>query len=379
MSKRILLASDSFKGTLSAVDICDVMKEALLARFPDSEVILLPVADGGEGSVECLLAALGGKRVNVRVSGPYGRPMDAVYGVLPDGTAVVETASCAGLPLVGDDRRPDRTTTYGVGELLCHAADSGCRRILLGLGGSCTNDGGAGAAAACGVRFLDRHGDAFVPVGGTLRDIASVDRSAMCPALRETELIALCDVDNPLCGPSGAAAVFAPQKGADPAMADRLDDGLRHWAQVVAHCVGKDVLSLPGAGAAGGLGGGATALLGAALRRGIDTVLDQVDFDRQLAGADLVFTGEGRLDSQSLRGKVVVGVARRAQSAGVPVVAVVGDAADDAGDAYAEGVTAVFSINRLAVPFEKARPRSRDDLRRTMDDIARLLTVAGWA
>lgn len=378
MSKCILLAPDSFKGTLSAVDICEVMKEALLARFPDSEVIPLPVADGGEGSVDCLLAALGGKRVSVRVSGPYGQPIDAVYGVLPDRTAVVETASCAGLPLVGDDRRPDQATTYGVGELLRHAAESGCRRILLGLGGSCTNDGGAGAAAACGVRFFDRNGDAFVPVGGTLRDIASIDRSAMCPALRETELIALCDVDNPLCGPSGAAAVFAPQKGADSAMTARLDDGLRHWAQMVSRCVGTDMLALPGAGAAGGLGGGAAALLGAALRRGIDTVLDQVGFDRQLSGADLVFTGEGRLDSQSLRGKVVVGVARRARSAGVPVVAVVGDAADDAGDAYAEGITAVFSINRLAVPFEKARPRSRDDLRRTMDDIARLLIAAGW-
>ena len=372
MAKWILMP-DSFKGTMSSLEVCRLMEAALRQHVSDAEAVTIPVADGGEGSVEAFLAAMGGRRVEVPCTGPDGRRMTGFYGLLADGrTAVVEMAAAAGLPLMEGRLCAEGTTTYGVGELILAAARAGARRIILGLGGSATNDGGCGCAAALGVRFLDRDGTPYLPVGGTLDRLGRIDLSGRTPLLDGVELVAMCDVDNPLCGPHGASAVFGPQKGADPAMVARLDGNLRHLAEVIRRDLGADVLDFPGAGAAGGMGAGVTAFLGCRLQMGIETVLDTVGFDRLLPGAAAVLTGAGRIDGQSLRGKVVIGIARRARRAGVPVVAVVGDVAPGAEGAYQEGVTAIVSTNRRAVPWEMARQTAREDLRAALGDLFRL-------
>jgi glycerate kinase len=304
--------------------------------------------------------------------------LDAFYGRISGDTAVVEMAAAAGLPLVGDNRQADRTTTYGVGQLIDHAARSGVRELIVGLGGSATNDGGAGAAAALGVRFLDRAGRPFVPVGATLSEIAAIDTSGLLPELKAMELVTMCDIDNPLCGPQGASAVFGPQKGADAAMVARLDEGLRHLAAIVRRDLAVEILDLPGAGAAGGMGGGMVAFLGSRLEMGIETVLNTVGFNELLRDTDLVLTGEGKIDSQSLRGKVVIGVARRTRKMGVPLLAVVGDIGDQVDGAYDEGVTGIFSINRVAVPFKEAKLRARSDLALTIDNLMRFIRQMGF-
>lgn len=374
--EKILLVPDSFKGTLSSRQVCQVMAGQLRRFFPQAQVKSIPVADGGEGSVEAFLAAAGGERRTRTVTGPFGEPVDAFYGILGDGrTAVIEMAACAGLPLAEGRLNPERATTYGVGELLLAAKEAGCTKAILGLGGSCTNDGGAGAAAALGAKFTRADGTAFVPTGGTLGEIAALDVSPVAQALQGMELTAMCDIDNPLYGEAGAAAVFAPQKGADAAMVARLDAGLRHLGQVSARCLGRDFSHLPGAGAAGGLGFGMAAFCGAQLRMGIDAVLDAVGFDSLLPGTDVVFTGEGKIDSQSARGKVVSGVAARCRKAGVPVVAVVGQIGQGFEEMYQQGLTAVFSINRAAQPFAESRFHAGENLALTMENIARLLAA----
>lgn len=374
--EKILLVPDSFKGTLSSRQVCQVMAGQLRRFFPQAQVKSIPVADGGEGSVEAFLAAAGGERRTRTVTGPFGEPVEAFYGILGDGrTAVIEMAACAGLPLAEGRLNPERATTYGVGELLLAAKEAGCTKAILGLGGSCTNDGGVGAAAALGAKFTRADGAAFIPTGGTLGEIAALDVSPVAQALQGMELTAMCDIDNPLYGDAGAAAVFAPQKGADAAMVARLDAGLRHLGQVAARCLGRDFSHLPGAGAAGGLGFGMAAFCGAQLRMGIDAVLDAVGFDSLLPGTDMVFTGEGKIDSQSARGKVVSGVAVRCRKAGVPVVAVVGQIDQGFEEMYQQGLTAVFSINRAAQPFAESRFHAGENLALTMENIARLLAV----
>ncbi len=373
MSKYILIP-DSFKGTMSSKEICDIMSRSIHRHDPEAQTVSIPVADGGEGSVDAFLSAMEGEKVEVTVKGPYGEEMRSFYGVVDGGkTAVIEMAACAGLPLVGSQLHPDQTTTYGVGQLMLHAAEHGCRKIILALGGSCTNDGGTGAAAAAGIQFLDDHGNPFVPVGGTLSKIAKIDDSKLSPALRQAEIRAMCDIDNPLFGENGAAFVFGPQKGADPEMVKLLDQGLRHLSEVVAEQLHQDISQIPGAGAAGGMGGGAVAFFGARLQMGIDVLLDTVNFEHLIENADFIFTGEGRLDTQSLRGKVVIGVARRAKNQNIPVLAVVGNVGDDIHSVYDMGVTAVFSINRVAVDFKKAKTRSKSDLNETMDNLMRLI------
>lgn len=374
--EKILLVPDSFKGTLSSRQVCQVMSGQLRRFFPQAQVKSIPVADGGEGSVEAFLAAAGGERRTRTVTGPFGEPVEAFYGVLGDGrTAVIEMAACAGLPLAEGRLNPERATTYGVGELLLAAKEAGCTKAILGLGGSCTNDGGVGAAAALGAKFTRADGAAFIPTGGTLGEIAALDVSPVAQVLQGMELTAMCDIDNPLYGDAGAAAVFAPQKGADAAMVARLDAGLRHLGQVSARCLGRDFSHLPGAGAAGGLGFGMAAFCGAQLRMGIDAVLDAVGFDSLLPGTDMVFTGEGKIDSQSARGKVVSGVAVRCRKAGVPVVAVVGQIGQGFEEMYQQGLTAVFSINRAAQPFAESRFHAGENLALTMENIARLLAA----
>ena len=373
LMKKVILIPDSFKGTMSSREICGILKEQVLAVWPQTQVLSVPVADGGEGSVDAFLSALGGERVKIRVKGPYFEEIDSFYGILPDGTAVIEMAAAAGLPLVGERKNPEETTTYGVGQLMADALERGFRKIILGLGGSATNDGGCGAAAALGIRFLDEKGKCFIPVGGTLGKIASVDGSGLRKEAKEAEITVMCDIDNPLCGEKGAAAVFAPQKGADEEMVRRLDEGLLHLAQQIRRDLDRDILQLPGAGAAGGMGGGMAAFLDGRLQMGIETVLDAADFGRLAADADLVITGEGRLDSQSLGGKAVVGVAKRAKKLGVPVVVLTGDVGDGIEPVYALGVTAVFSINRVAKPFAEMKKRAKDDLAQTAADVFRLI------
>ena len=370
--KHYVLVPDSFKGTLSSAEVCEIMREEILRVCPDARVTAIPVADGGEGSGDAFLSALGGEKISVPCHGPHGEEMTGFYGLLPDGTAVVEMAAAAGLPLVGDRLEPHRTTTYGAGELMAAAARRGAGRIILGLGGSATNDGGCGAACALGVRFLNGAGEAFLPVGGTLDQIVRIDMSGRMDL---PEIIVMCDIDNPLCGEHGASAVFGPQKGADAEMVQRLDANLRHLAEVVRRDLGIGIEDLPGAGAAGGMGGGSVAFWGGRLQMGIETVLDAVKFDELLNDADLVFTGEGRLDGQSVRGKVVAGVGKRAKEKGVPVVAVVGAVGDGADGIYELGVCSVFSVNHAPEPFEVSRLRSRENLGRTVRNVMGLLNA----
>ena len=371
--KKCVMISDSFKGSLSSSRICAIAHERTEAFFPGCQVVGLPVADGGEGTVDCFLEACGGERITAEVTGPLGEPVSAAYGRLPDGTAVIEMAAAAGLPMVGERKDPLRTTTYGVGQLIRHAVEHGAKTIILGLGGSATNDCGCGCAAALGVRFLNQDGEAFLPVGGTLDQVAGIDISAARRLLEGVSLTAMCDIDNPMFGPQGAAYIFGPQKGADPETVERLDRNLRSINRVIERKLGIFVSELPGAGAAGAFGAGVVAFLGGSLKSGIETVLDTVGFDRLLEGTDYVFTGEGRIDSQSLRGKVISGVAARAVKQGVPVIALVGDVLDDAYGAYDIGVTAIFSINRLAIPFSEAKHRSRQDYIHTFEDVLRCM------
>lgn len=371
---KIVLIPDSFKGTLSSVEVCRVLRGCVELRLPGCEVRAIPVADGGEGSVDAFLAALGGEKVRARVAGPFFEPVESFYGLTDGGkTAIVEMAACAGLPLAGERRDPVLTTTYGVGELIALAVEGGARKIILGLGGSATNDAGCGAAAALGVRFFDRTGTPLVPTGGTLGEVERIDVSAARERLRGVEITAMCDIDNPMYGENGAAYVFAPQKGAGPEQVRALDAGLRRLAGVMRRELGMDFAELPGAGAAGAMGAGVTAFLGASLQSGIESVLNAVDFDSAAADADLIFTGEGRLDSQSMRGKVVIGVARRAKRLGKRVIAIVGGAEGELEAAYAEGVTAVFTTNRLPEPLSRSAPRAAENLAFTMDNILRLL------
>ena len=372
---KYILIPDSFKGTLSARDFCAVAREAIGRADPGAQVLSIPLADGGEGTVEAFLAACGGQRIECPCTGPYGGTAPGFYGLLPDGTAVVELAAAAGLPLAGTDLHPAEATTYGVGQLLLHAARHGARRLLLGLGGSATNDGGCGAAAALGAEFLDAEGRAFVPTGGTLTQIAHIRMKGLRETLAGAEVTVMCDIDNPLCGPAGAAAVFGPQKGADAAMVARMDAGLRHLAETLEKDVGMEVLTLAGGGSAGGFGAGAAAFFGGQLRMGIDVVLDLTDFDRKCRGASLVITGEGHLDSQSLRGKTVVGVARRARALGVPAAALVGGCETALEAVYAEGVSGVFPIHPALCTWPQAAARTEEDLRFTMGNLLRFMAA----
>jgi len=371
--KKTILVPDSFKGTIPAARVCEILRGAVHAHFPQCEVLSIPVADGGEGTVDCFLAAMGGEKITRRVAGPIpGGAVEASYGILPDGTAVVELAAAAGLPLAAGFKNPCLTMTYGVGQLLLDAVKRGCKNIVLGLGGSCTNDLGCGIAAAAGARFFDKNGNAFIPVGSTLSQIARVDLELLRKNFHGVKITVMCDVNNPLYGPEGAAHVFSPQKGATPAMVEHLDGQLRAASGVIEKQLGVEISNMPGAGAAGGAGAGMVAFFGAALQPGIHAVLDATGFDRHLHGADFVFTGEGRVDAQTARGKVVAGVARRVAGR-VPVVVLAGAIEDPVDELHALGVTAMFGATRRAAPLDPAR--CERDLALTMDNVCRLLKI----
>ena len=369
---KFLLIPDSFKGTMSSIEICSLLEEKIQEYYPAAEIHSIPVADGGEGSVDCFLQALGGEKVIVTTNNPFFEPIDSYYGLVDNGrTAVIEMAASAGLPLIEDRKDPLKASTFGVGELILHAARKGVSKIIMGLGGSCTNDGGCGAACAVGIRFLDEAGNSFIPTGGTLHRIQQLDLSQIDPMIKGIEFVTMCDIDNPMYGPTGAAAIFGPQKGATPEEVELLDAGVQHLSQIIKQTMGLDLAFVPGTGAAGAMGAGMAAFFHSRLQMGIQTILDTVQFEELATGANMIFTGEGKLDSQSLRGKLVIGVARRAKALGVPVTALVGDIGDDMEAAYDEGVSAIFSINRVAVDFPVARLRSRQDLSLTIDNLMR--------
>ncbi len=378
--KKVLLIPDSFKGTMSSHEICGIMKNAILTHYPNAEVVSIPVADGGEGSVDAFLEALGGEKVVCKTKNPLFEEMDSFYGFLPQTesepakkTAVIEMAASAGLPLISDRLNPLKATTFGVGQLMVDALEKGATHIIMGLGGSSTNDGGCGCAAALGIKFFDKYNKEFIPTGGTLIDIEKIDVSGLNPAVKSCTITTMCDIDNPLYGETGAAYVFAPQKGANLEVVNELDAGLKHFAEIVKQDLGLDSALVPGTGAAGGMGFGMLSLLNSELKMGIETVLDTVNFDEQLQDADYVFSGEGKIDTQSLRGKVVIGVANRTKKAGVKLISIVGDIGDNIQEAYSKGVTAIFSINRVAVPFKDAKIRAKSDLELTMDNVVRFI------
>lgn len=343
---RVVVAPDSFKGSLDAAAACAALAEGVRRASPDAEVVRVPMSDGGEGTVDCLLGALGGTEVWLECADPLGRPVRARYGLSGDGrSAVVELAAASGLPLVAEDERdPLRADTAGTGALIADAVRRGAREVLVCLGGSATSDGGAGLLRALGVRFVDADGVELPPGGGPLARLADIDDSGVPEAVRRTRLRVACDVTNPMVGPNGAAAVFGPQKGATPEQVRELDAALTRFADVIAARFGVRVHDLPGAGAAGGACGGLVGVLGAEPAPGGDLVADLVGLDAAVAGADLVITGEGRLDAQSAAGKVVSVVAERAARACAPVVALAGAVAGPLTELHARGLTAAFSI-----------------------------------
>jgi glycerate kinase len=329
---RIVVAPNAFKGSLSALEAATAIGEGIRIAAPDAELVLVPIADGGDGTVDALVAATGGERRQRRVRGPLGDPVDADYGLIDGGsTAVIEMARAAGLALVPKDKRDPRiTTTYGVGELLQHAYDAGARRFIVGIGGSATNDGGAGMAQALGYHLLDDAGLELPPGGLALKRLARIHVGGVHADWKQAAVEVACDVTNPLTGPGGASAVYGPQKGATPEVVAELDAALHHFAEIIRRDLGVDVEQLPGAGAAGGLGAGLVAFTGARLRPGAEMVMEALQLDQRLTGANLVITGEGRLDSQTARfGKGPAAVARHARTAGIPVVAIGGSLADE--------------------------------------------------
>ncbi len=343
---RFIVAPDSFKGSVSALGVAEAMERGIHQVFPEAVVMKVPIADGGEGTVEALVSAAGGHFVTQTVTGPLGGPVTAQWGILADAeTAVIEMAAASGLPLLDKTQRDPRlTTTYGTGELMKAALDRGLKKLILGIGGSATNDGGAGMARALGVRFLDTAGQ-DLPEGGTaLANVASIDLSGLDPRLSGIELLVACDVDNPLCGPRGASAVYGPQKGADPEMVKQLDHALACFAAAATVATGRDVAGRPGAGAAGGLGAGLLFFTDAVLRPGVDIVLETVGFRSLVERADLVITGEGRTDFQTAFGKAPVGVAKIAKELQKPVICLSGGLGDGADSVLAHGIDAVLSI-----------------------------------
>jgi glycerate kinase len=357
---RVVVAPDKFKGSLSAPDAARALARGVAAAAPGAEIDLVPMADGGEGTVEALVSATGGTFHEETVTGPLGAPVRAPFGLLGDGrTAVLEMASASGLVLVPRDRRdPLRATTRGTGELLLAAIATGARRVIVGIGGSATNDGGAGLGQALGVRLLDDEGRDLEPGGGALARLDRIDPSGLDPRLRDIEVAVACDVDNPLCGPRGASAVYGPQKGAGPAEVAILDANLDHFARIVARDLGLAIRDLPGAGAAGGLGGGLVAFASGRLEPGITLVIDAVGLADRLKGADLCLTGEGALDASSAFGKTAVGVARLARSLGIPTLALAGTIGPGAGAVLNEGIAAYFSICPGPIPLDDAIARA---------------------
>jgi glycerate kinase len=353
------------------------MERGILAVFPDAEVLKVPIADGGEGTVEALVTATGGQIIYEEVVGPLGEPVKALWGILGDGeTAVIEMAAASGLPLVPKDRRDPRiTTTYGTGQLMKSVLNRGLRKLIIGIGGSATNDAGTGVAKALGARFLAEDGSELPPGGAALARLAKIDLGGLDPRLKEMVIKVACDVDNPLCGPRGASAVYGPQKGATPAMIAELDAALANFAAIARQATGKDVAELPGAGAAGGLGAGLMFFSPAKLMPGVEIVLETTGFASMVSSADLVLTGEGRTDFQTAYGKAPVGVAKIAKRYGVPVVCIAGGLGQGAEDVLAQGIDGLSSVVPQPMSLEECMQCGADLVQAATTRVLQLIRV----
>lgn len=375
--KTFVLAPDSFKESMTAKEVCIAMEKGLRKIYPTARYIHVPMADGGEGTVQSLVDASGGVLHQHEVSGPLGHTVTAQYGILGGGTtAAIEMASASGIHLVTKKTRdPLRTTTYGTGELIRACLDLGIRKIIIGIGGSATNDGGAGMAEALGVKFLDAEGQPLARGGGALDQLAQIDVSGLDERLQEVEFIVACDVTNPLCGEYGASRVFGPQKGATPEMVEQLDANLSHYADVVKQRLHKDIRDVQGAGAAGGLGAGLLIFTQAVLRKGIEIVIEYTELREKLIAADVVFTGEGGIDFQTKFGKTPYGVAQATKEEGKPVIALAGCVGEGIDTLYAEGIDAIFGIVPGATDLDRLLREGPENVERTAENIARVLKL----
>ncbi|EPP2804154.1 glycerate kinase [Klebsiella aerogenes] len=376
---KIVIAPDSYKESLSALDVAIAIETGFREIYPHAEYVKVPVADGGEGTVEAMVAATQGHIVQVSVTGPLGEPVNAFYGLSGDmRCAYIEMAAASGLESVPPTRRnPLLTTSWGTGELIRHALDAGVSQIIIGIGGSATNDGGAGMAQALGAKLLSAGQQQIAPGGGALETLARIDLSELDPRLADCRIDVACDVTNPLTGPQGASAVFGPQKGATAAMIERLDRGLQHFAQIIDRDLDIDVLNLEGGGAAGGMGAALYAFCGANLRPGIEIVTDALGLADLVAAADLVITGEGRIDSQTIHGKVPVGVAKVAKRFNVPVIGIAGSLTADVGVVHQHGLDAVFSVLYSVCTLEEALANAAANVRMTARNVAAVLEMGG--
>ncbi|MDR9892177.1 glycerate kinase [Pseudenterobacter timonensis] len=374
---KIVIAPDSYKESLSALEVATAIEQGFRDIWPDAEYVKLPVADGGEGTVEAMVAATAGRLVHVEVTGPLGAGVPAFYGVSGDErSAFIEMAAASGLERVPPSQRnPLKTTSWGTGELIRHALDSGVKHIIIGIGGSATNDGGAGMVQALGARLLDADGHSIGQGGGELEKLARIDISGLDKRLAECRIEVACDVTNPLTGEQGASAVFGPQKGATPEMVARLDAALERYAALIARDLEKDVLNLPGGGAAGGMGAALCAFCGAQLRQGIEIVTDALRLDKAVADADLVITGEGRIDSQTIHGKVPVGVAKVAKRYNKPVIGIAGSLTADVGVVHQHGLDAVFSVIYTICSLEDALENAAANVRMAARNIAATIQI----
>jgi glycerate kinase len=374
---KIVIAPDSFKESLTAMAVATEIEAGFREFFPDAQYVKLPVADGGEGTVQAMIDASGGRRVELQVTGPLGEPVPAFYGLMGDGaTAVIEMAAASGLELVPPAKRnPLYTTSYGTGQLILNALDAGARRFVLGVGGSATNDGGAGMLQALGGRLLDAAGADLNAGGGALAALARIDLSALDPRIKDSVFDIACDVTNPLVGERGASAIFGPQKGATPEMVEQLDANLRHYAALFARDLDQHVAEIPGGGAGGGIGAGMMVFLGGRLRPGSEIVTAAVGLDAAVADADLVITGEGRIDGQTIHGKTPIGVAKVAQRHGKPVIAIAGGLASGAAAVHAHGIDAVFGAVSRPCTVEEALAGAAVNVRSAARNIAAVLSL----
>lgn len=372
--KKCVIIPDSFKGSLSSIEVCNIIKEKVNEFFQKCNAIMIPVADGGEGTVDTFIYSLKAEKVNLKVKNAFGEVIDVYYGRIKN-KAIIEVAQVVGLVSAEGRENPSTTSTYGVGEIISHAIEHGCNEIFIGLGGSCTNDCGVGAASALGTVFKNKNGEEFIPVGKNLNDIEYIDISKTLEKLKNCKVTAMCDIDNPMYGENGAAFVFAPQKGADEKMVKMLDNNLRALSEKIKKNLNKDVSNIKGSGAAGAFGAGVCAFFNGELKSGIEIILDLIDFDNLISDADIIFTGEGQIDSQSLNGKVVIGISKRAKKQNIPVIVVAGSIGEGAEKAYDEGVSAIFSINQKAEDYSISRFKAKENLEKTIDSLLRYYDV----
>ncbi|MBS1206287.1 MAG: glycerate kinase [Proteobacteria bacterium] len=372
---KIVIAPDSYKESLSALEVATAIERGFREIFPSAEYIKIPVADGGEGTVEAMVAATNGRIVKVAVKGPLGEQAEGFYGISGDErSAFIEMAAASGLEMVPSAKRdPLITTSWGTGELIRHALDAGVKHIIIGIGGSATNDGGAGMVQALGAKLLDEQNRQIAPGGAALESLVRIDLRELDKRLSGCRIEVACDVTNPLTGEAGASAVFGPQKGATPEMIARLDKALAHYAGIIARDLDIDVLNLAGGGAAGGMGAALYAFCGAELRQGIEIVTDALALDKHVRGADLVITGEGRIDSQTVHGKVPVGVAKVAKRYNIPVIGIAGSLTADVGVVHDHGIDAVFSVLYTICTLEKALENAGENVRMTARNVAAVL------